>query len=199
MNAPRIRAILLASGALILAPAARGAVDAFIWFDTIKGESKDPQHLNWIEVESFELQQLNNSTIGSATTGAGAGKIQFSEFTIKKTVDNSSPALFQAFSAHAHFPKVIVEMRKAGGSPQEYLKLTLEVVFLSSYSVDTKRGQATETAKLAFGRMKMESVHPPKPVTAPLVAVAPGALKAGPTATPTPAGRTGVVNVPVAR
>ena len=33
----------------------------------------------------------NPSSIGSATGGAGAGKIKFNEFTIKKTTDKTSP------------------------------------------------------------------------------------------------------------
>jgi hypothetical protein len=33
----------------------------------------------------------SKATIGSATKGAGAGKIKFNEFTIKKTTDQASP------------------------------------------------------------------------------------------------------------
>jgi hypothetical protein len=48
------------------------------------------------ELDDRELGKIsggveNPTTIGSATGGAGAGKIKFREFTIKKTTDSASP------------------------------------------------------------------------------------------------------------
>ena len=39
------------------------------------------------EIKDFSFGVENPTTIGSATGGAGAGKIKFNEFTIKKTTD----------------------------------------------------------------------------------------------------------------
>jgi Type VI secretion system effector, Hcp len=50
-----------------------------------------------------------------ATGGAGAGKIKFNEFTIKKTNDTASPNLFKNAVKGAHYKNVKIEMRKAGG------------------------------------------------------------------------------------
>ena len=50
---------------------------------------------------SFGIE--NPTTIGSATGGAGAGKIKFNEFTIKKTTDSASPAFFGNAESGSHY------------------------------------------------------------------------------------------------
>src|SRR5262245_18972060 len=85
------------------------AVDAFIWFESsgdgmleVRGETKDDVYLGKksgaFEIKDFSFGVENSMTIGSATGGAGAGKIKFNEFTIKKTSDSASPAFFQESS-----------------------------------------------------------------------------------------------------
>src|SRR4029077_13323573 len=95
-------AILLAM--CLMASTVRAAVDAFIWFESvapveiIKGDSTDtvfPGKNGWSALKDFSFGVENPTTIGSATGGAGAGKIKFNEFTIKKTTDAASPAFFK--------------------------------------------------------------------------------------------------------
>ena len=74
------------------------AVDAFIWFESppvteVRGETKDIAPA--FEIKDFSFGVENPTTIGSATGGAGAGKVKFNEFTIKKTSDSASPAFFE--------------------------------------------------------------------------------------------------------
>lgn len=93
MNAPRFLAAAPVLALLILAPAARAA-DAFLKIEGVPGGSGDPHHVGWIEVSSSQLDQIRNAAgIGSATGGAGAGKVKFNEFTIKKTSDKATPKL----------------------------------------------------------------------------------------------------------
>ena len=75
------------------------AVDAFIWFESpgvmleVTGETKDDANLDnspAFEIKDFSFGVENPTTIGSATGGAGAGKIKFNEFTIKKISDTAS-------------------------------------------------------------------------------------------------------------
>jgi type VI secretion system secreted protein Hcp len=46
------------------------------------------------EIKDFSFGIENPTTIGSATGGAGAGKIKFNEFSITKTTDTASPNFF---------------------------------------------------------------------------------------------------------
>jgi type VI secretion system secreted protein Hcp len=115
------------------------AVDAFIWFKEQAGmlapigETKDDNYSKKdnpaFEIKDFSFGVENPTTIGSATGGAGAGKIKFNEFTIKKTTDSASPAFFRNCAAGAHYKKVILEMRKAGGDPQSAGKPFLTFYF----------------------------------------------------------------------
>ena len=68
------------------------AVEAFIHFEKatptmadVKGESIDPSFKNYFELKDFSFGVENKATIGSATSGAGVGKVQFNEFTIRKS------------------------------------------------------------------------------------------------------------------
>lgn len=121
------------------------AVDAFIWFKPAlqgmaqpKGETKDDKYSKTTPNPAFEIKDFsfgveNPTTIGSATGGAGAGKIKFNEFTIKRTTDKSSPDFFKNCCAGAHYESVIIEMRKAGGDPQysgkAFLRFKFDTVF----------------------------------------------------------------------
>jgi hypothetical protein len=57
--------------------------------DTVSGGSNLP-----FEIKDFSFGVENPTTIGSATGGAGAGKIKFNEFSITKTTDSASPNFF---------------------------------------------------------------------------------------------------------
>jgi type VI secretion system secreted protein Hcp len=117
------------------------AVDAFIWFESPgvsvapEGETEDktykPKHA--FEIKDFSFGVENPTTIGSATGGAGAGKIKFNEFVIKKTTDKASPIFFKNCCVGAHYKSVTVAMRKAGGDPntsgKEFLVFKFDTVF----------------------------------------------------------------------
>jgi type VI secretion system secreted protein Hcp len=102
----------VALGALAFAAPAMAAVDAFIWFDGVKGPSTTQPGA--IELTSFSWGESNPTTIGSATGGSGAGKGRVSEIVITKSTDSASPVLVRACASGQHFSTVT--LRKAGGS-----------------------------------------------------------------------------------
>src|SRR5262245_36667013 len=122
------------------------AVDAFIYFDKPgsgekpEGETKDATYKPKaaFEIKDFSFGVENPTTIGSATGGAGAGKIKFNEFTIKKTSDKASPVFFKNCCIGSHYPNVTIEMRKAGGDPTSAGKIFLKCKF--NMVLDTKIG-----------------------------------------------------------
>ncbi len=102
-------------------------------FLTIDGITGTNGSLCTFAIKDFSFGVENPTTIGSATGGAGAGKINFNEFTIKKTVDSASPLIFKNAATGAHYKTVTLTMRKAGGDPQSsgqvFLKYTFGTVF----------------------------------------------------------------------
>src|SRR5438132_10503965 len=108
-------------------------VDYFLKIEGIAGESTDVQHKGEFEIKDFSFGVENPTTIGSATGGAGAGKIKFNEFTIKKTTDKASPVLMQSCATGQHLKEATFTARKAGEQPVEFLKIRMSDVLVSSY------------------------------------------------------------------
>jgi type VI secretion system secreted protein Hcp len=109
------------------------ATDFFLKLDGIKGESMDAAHAGEIDIESFSWGETNPTTIGSATGGAGAGKVRFDEFIFTTRVSSASPQLALQCASGQHFPNVVLTVRKAGGQQEEYYKVTFKTVFLTKY------------------------------------------------------------------
>lgn len=154
-----IAAVILAAG-----PAAAAS---FLTLESPAGETQT------IELQDFNLGGETPATIGSATGGAGAGKIRFNEFTIKKTTAAASPAFFRNCVAGAHYKKVTLAMRKAGGDPSSAGKPSL--VYHLYDVIVTNANPADHGAKFSFGRYEVEGAANPTPAIRP-TAVAPRAL-----------------------
>jgi type VI secretion system secreted protein Hcp len=107
--------------------------DAFLKLDGIKGESADQNHKGEIDIVSFSWGATNATSIGSATSGAGAGKVKFEEICFVKKTDASTPLLVQACASGQHIKNGTFVVRKAGGAQLEYLKLTLNLVFVTDF------------------------------------------------------------------
>jgi type VI secretion system secreted protein Hcp len=107
--------------------------DFFLKIDTVKGESADSQHGGEIDVESFSWGETNSTSIGSATTGAGAGKVKFDSMAITTRVSCASPQLALMCASGQHVPTAVLTVRKAGGKQEEYYKVTFKTVFVTQY------------------------------------------------------------------
>jgi type VI secretion system secreted protein Hcp len=100
------------------------AFDAYLYFPQSASSGNCPQPLGESLIqpgaislgESWNFSLENKLDISSVTTGAGAGKAEFQEFTIKKQVDAASPTLFLACGCGANFDNVQLVLRKATGS-----------------------------------------------------------------------------------
>lgn len=111
-----------------------GAVDFFLKIDDIKGESSDSKHKDEIDVYSWSwgATQTGSSAHGG---GAGTGKVSMNDFHFTMKANNASSPLFLACANGQHFKKADLTCRKAGKGQQEYLKIKLSDVIVSSYQV----------------------------------------------------------------
>ena len=116
-------------------------VDYFLKIEGIQGESQDFAHKGEFEITDFSFGVETKTTIGSATGGAGAGKVKFNEFTIKKTTDSASPVFFQKCAAGVHIREAALSVRKAGEdrAGQEFLHIKMNDVLVSSYQISGRR------------------------------------------------------------
>ena len=152
MNKKTFRAAVLA--ALLAVPcAASAAVDYFLKIDGVEGESTDVGHKGEINVESWSWG------VSSSTSGNGAsraGKPCVSSFNFTKMLDKASPQLMANAVSGMSIKSAVLTARKAGEKPQEYLKVTLENVLVSSYSAAGSSDVPVDQFSLNFTKMTVE-------------------------------------------
>ena len=146
------------------------AVDFFIKFDGIKGESADAKHKDEIDVESWSFGETNTAG-GGAGGGGGAGKVSIQDFHFTMHLNRASPALMKACATGQHIKEATLSARRAGKGQQEYLTFKFRDVLVSSFQTtgteelaspdrlgvarvrqDRGRVQAAEVRRVARGR-----------------------------------------------
>ncbi len=142
------------------------ATDFFIKIDGIEGESTDEKHAKEIELTGWSFGVTNQGTMASGG-GGGSGKAEFSDITIRKRVDRSTPKMLKAAASGDHIPKIVLVSRKAGGKggQVDYLTVSLGDVFISGYQSDAGIGGDSipqESIKLNYATIKYE-YKPQKP------------------------------------
>ncbi len=108
------------------------AVDYFMKIDGIEGESQDSKHKGEIDILSWGFGATQSGTM-HAGGGGGAGKVSVQDLHFVTHVNKASPKLFLACAKGDHIKKAVLTARKAGGEQQEYYKITLEDLLVSSY------------------------------------------------------------------
>ena len=145
----------LTAGALLAQAPAQAAVDSFLLLDGITGESTDKTHKDWIEISSFSFGVSHPTTIGSGARGTG--KASFSDLSITKTVDKSSPALFFDAASGKHIKDGLLDVVKvSGGSEMSLLQYKLTDVMISSYSIGGSSGGELPQESLSLNFTKIE-------------------------------------------
>ena len=134
------------------------AQDIFLKLDGLEGESLDSAHKNEIEVLTFNWRVLQESTM-HAGSGGGAGKATVEDLQLEHYVDRASPNLMKYCLTGKHVPEARLTVRKAGGSPLEYLKFTFSDVIVTSvqpHGSNADDMRAKEKITLSFSRIKQE-------------------------------------------
>src|SRR5687768_11570509 len=111
------------------------AVDYFLKIDTIPGESGDAKHKDEIQVLSFGFGESQSGTMAFGG-GGGAGKVQMQDFHFLMNVNKASPKLFLACATGQHLKNAVLTARKAGKNQEDYLKVSLNDVLISSFQTN---------------------------------------------------------------
>jgi len=108
------------------------AVDFFLKIEGIDGESADHKHKGSIDLESWSWGESQSGT-HSSSGGGGAGKVSMQDFHFVMKMNKASPKLMLACAEGEHIKKAVLTCRKAGKDQQEFLKITLSDLLVSSY------------------------------------------------------------------
>src|SRR5215204_4225548 len=132
------------------------AVDYFLKMDGIKGESSDSKHKDEIDLESWSWGETNSGT-SSAGGGGGAGKVSMQDFHGVMLMNNASATLAQCCANGRHIASAELNCRKAGDSPQVFLKIKLTDVLVSSYQTGgSAHGEVVPTDQISLNFAKIE-------------------------------------------
>lgn len=130
--------------------------DIFLKLTDIKGESKDSAHKGEIDIDSFTWG-LSNGGAWATGGGGGAGKVAFQDITVSKSADASTGPLMQACAKGDHITEGVLTVRKAGGKQEEFYKISLHDIVVTSVSNGgAGGGNPTETVSLNFGLIKFD-------------------------------------------
>jgi len=140
------------------------AVDYFIKFDGIKGESIDAKHKDEIDIESWSWGETQSGSIG-AGGGGGAGKVQMQDFHFVMKLNKASVSLMKACATGQHIKTATLIARKAGKDQQEYLTIKFTDVLVSSFQTGgSEQGAAVPSDQVSINFAKIEvDYRPQKP------------------------------------
>ena len=138
--------------------------DMFLKIDSakqgpIKGEAQDSTHKDEIDVLGWSWGMSAQSALSSA---GASSKATLHELNIVKPVDSASTALMSAMRGNDLIKKAILTIRKAGTTPHEFMKITLEKGRVTNLHVNSSGfeslGYITESLNLSFQRISIEYI-----------------------------------------
>ena len=132
------------------------AVDYFLKFSTIKGESSDSKHKDEIEVESWSWGATNDAPRAGA--GAEAPEGPAAGLPFRDAPEQSDPVALKACATGEHIKKATLTVRKAGKGQQEYLIFKFHDLLISSYQTagTEEHGNPNDSVAFNFSKMEME-------------------------------------------
>lgn len=129
--------------------------DIFLKINGIAGESRDVAHNGQIEVISWRWKMAQQSPMMSGS-GGGAAKATINDLQFIHEIDRASPNLMRYCLTGRHIPEAILTVRKAGGMPLDFLKITMGDVVITSVEPIVFDNNYNEHVSLSFARVKEE-------------------------------------------
>ena len=135
------------------------AQDIFLKINGIDGESLDATHKSEIEVLSWGWRVSQDSTM-HAGSGGGAGKATVDDLSFEHLMDRASPNLMKYCLTGKHIDQAVLTVRKAGGNPLEYLKISMSDVIVTKVqpSGSNDDNGIREQVRLSFAKVKQEYI-----------------------------------------
>src|SRR5687767_1347279 len=131
------------------------AVDYFIKFDGIKGESSDAKHKDEIDIESWSWGEVQAGASGPG--GGGAGKVSMQDFHFVMRLNTASPSLMKACATGKHIKTAVMTARKAGKGQMDYLTFKFHDVLVSSYQTGgSEHAEVVPSDQVSFNFAKIE-------------------------------------------
>ena len=108
------------------------------------------------KVTSFDLGAMMSTNVGSQSSGAGAGKVQFQKFVITKPVDRNSSNLFldMAKGTALKSAEIIVRKTTANGQVIPVAQYLMKLVAITDIHISGTPKATTETIQGEYGAIQ---------------------------------------------
>jgi type VI secretion system secreted protein Hcp len=138
------------------------AVDYFIKFDGIKGETADVKHKDEVDIESWSWGETNSGAAEHGG-GGGAGKVAMQDFHFVMKLNKASVGLMKACATGEHIKSAVLTARKAGKDQQEYLTVKLTDVLVTSFQTGgSEHADLVPTDQVSLNFAKIEVDYKPQ-------------------------------------
>lgn len=127
------------------------AVNAYLYVDGIEGPSTS--RTNHIDVLSFSWGVSNTAVYGAGASGkeAKAGRADFTNLTIMKVLDKTTPLLCDHAASGNILSKVYILYDKpVGDKQQDYFRIWLKDALITSVQLSGSNENPTESVSFAF-------------------------------------------------
>jgi type VI secretion system secreted protein Hcp len=134
------------------------AIEYFLKFGSIKGDSGSTKHKDEIELSSWSWGANNPTSITGV--GMSAGKVSMSDLNFTKKVDKASPKLLELLVTGKHVDLATLTCCKQTGqkTPEDFLTIKLKEVYVSSYSTGGSSGDDVghESISITYGNINYD-------------------------------------------
>jgi len=113
---------------------------------------------NIFEVEDYSFDIEQTLSIGSQSTGAGAGKVSFNPFSITRKIDMSSPVFYENACSGKPFESVFLGLRKSAGTGATgtfFLLFTFKLVAVKTVGWAHDDEAPKETVTFEYGGLQI--------------------------------------------
>jgi type VI secretion system secreted protein Hcp len=127
------------------------AVNAYLYVDGVEGPSTS--RTGCIDILSFSWGVSQTSTYGAGASGkeAKAGRADFSNLSIMKVLDKTTPLLCDHCATGNILPKVyIVYDKPVGDKQQVYFRIWVKDALITSVQLSGSNENPTESVSFAF-------------------------------------------------
>jgi len=138
------------------------AVDYYLKFDKITGESTAVKFEGNIDIESYSWGVTNTGSVVAAGAGGGAGKVSFQDIHFSTTISRASPQLFQ-YCARGESPgNAVLTAIQAGKSQLDFLTIKMSEVLISGYQTGGSQGEELPKESFSLNFAKVEIDYKPQ-------------------------------------
>jgi type VI secretion system secreted protein Hcp len=122
--------------------------------DKCPGESKAVGHEGEIQAQAWGWDISNKGRAGSST-----GVADIKELWFKHRIDKASPELMLLAMSGGDIPKAVLTVRKSEGDKKlDYLKLSMEKVYITGVEAEQDAVEPSEKVSLSFNKIDIEYI-----------------------------------------